>query len=233
VRPLAARRRTAAAAVLVSTLAVAAGAVAFHDDTGRTRVDRWVSARIAGHLSAEWQLRALDLTDPRAVTGLIVLTAVGAAVLGRRRLALLAALGPLAALGLTELVLKPLVHRRFRQFDGHHGLSGNAYPSGHETGLSSLTLLLALTVFALTTAMALRVLALTAAAIVDVLGGIGLVGRDFHVATDVVAAVGVSTAVLLGLALLLDDLGRRRRRVGAGSLSSPDGPGRPSTAHAA
>src|SRR5437899_3155075 len=72
-------------------------------------------------------------------------------------------------------------------------------------------------------------MAFAVAAVVDVVGGVGLVGRDFHVATDVVAAVGVSTAVLLGLALVLDrPPGRRRRRV-----SSPDGESPARRAHEA
>ncbi|MGN6606951.1 MAG: hypothetical protein ACTHMS_08080 [Jatrophihabitans sp.] len=212
--------RLALVLIALAAVVVAAGSVAFHDSISRTALDLWGDRLVARHVASGIQLAALDVADPLAVTVLTVLAVVAAVLLRRRRLAILAAAGPLTALAITELVLKPLVHRRFAQFDGTHGLTGNCFPSGHETGLSSLTLLLAIGVGTLTTVAAVRVLAYVAAGMVDTVGAVGLVGRDFHLVTDVIAALGVSTAVLLGLGLLLDRAGERGR-AGVAAVSSP------------
>ena len=218
-------RRGALAVVASCVLVVVAGGVAFHGDAGVDRFDARAYGWVHDHVDASVLVQAIRLTTPWAVITLTAVTTAVAALLRRYRLALLAGLGPLAAVVLTEYVLKPLVHRTVGSPPG--GAETYAYPSGHETGLSSLTLLLVLVLFGLTRSRAVLIGALVVALLVDAVAAVALVGLRYHFATDTIAAVGVSGAVVVGLALLLD------ARPRAQSLSAPGGSAPSSTARGA
>ncbi|MBB3051179.1 MYXO-CTERM domain-containing protein [Prauserella isguenensis] len=130
----------------------------------------------------------LPTEPPVWLTALALLTA---ASLWRRRwdVAATAVGAPTAAIALATWVAKPLFDR---WYDDHL-----AYPSGHTTALVST-----LTVLVLTSPPAWRRGLTVAAAAVSVLAGLGLVGLDYHYATDVVGGAALAVAVTLVVARL-------------------------------
>lgn len=200
-----------AALVLVAACAAItlAGAVKFHNDVRATGLDtdvqRWVDTTFSsGVLEA-----ALKITTPSWVTGLIALTAVIMLLLRRFRLAVLAAIGPLAAVVLTEFVLKPIVHRQLGHVVVLNGHEAFAYPSGHETGVASVTTLLVIVLVAFTRSHALWLAGAAIAVAADVVAAIALIGNHYHFVTDTIGAVTLSVAVVVGLALALDVVSER------------------------
>ena len=77
----------------------------------------------------------ITVADPRNVA--IMCVVIGAVFFwrGRRRLALLSGLGPLVAVALTDLVLKPLINRKI--------LGVLSFPSGHTTASVALATVIA------------------------------------------------------------------------------------------
>jgi membrane-associated phospholipid phosphatase len=138
--------------------------------------------------------------------------ALALACLGVRRLtgALLAVIGVLIALGLTEDVLKPLVHRTITV---NHYLT---YPSGHTTALFALSTALAVVLLSPASGRprpAVRIGVVTVAVIVSCLVGLAMIGLDFHYFTDAIAGAAVGIGVVLATAFLLD-VGVVRRWLG-------------------
>lgn len=150
-----------------------------------------------GHHTFLWPVADLG-SPPALLLGMIAL--VWAAVRTRRRPALvLAVLGPLLAVTMTEFVLKPLFGRTFEG-------SGLSLPSGHATSITSLAwvLVLAFVAGGLPRSVWLRV-ALTGLAAAAVLGvSTAMVALERHYATDTVAGVLVGTAVVGAVALAVD-----------------------------
>lgn len=153
-----------------------------------------------------WIVALIEVGSPLVVVVTAVLTALACLWFGRRRLALLAVLGPGAA-GACAMLFQPLVGRT---------IEGDwAYPSGHAAGATSLALLAAFVLVAL-----LRPGPPWAAAIIAGIGALAgasmtvlLVAAGWHYATDAVGGVLVAVASVLGVALLIDALlGRRRER---------------------
>jgi hypothetical protein len=223
--PLVPWRRTAIVTVVVASLGVLAGGIAFHDDHYFNHADWNLLTWTNDHFGASFLRQLLHITTPWAVTALIVMVVAGALLARNRRLGVVAAAGPLLAFVLTEHVLKPLVGRTIPRYPRlafpTHTL---AYPSGHETGLASLTTVLVILVFVVTASKARRVAAIVVALVVDLLGCLALVGNYFHYATDTFAAIGVAVGSVVGVALLVD-----ARTV----ASSPDAATPASTARAA
>jgi len=118
---------------------------------------------------------------------------------GRLNGALLAAASALVATGLTEALLKPLIHRTY--------LGSLVYPSGHTTAV--FTLAATVTVLLVippqpARAGALRVLIPAAAFALGVVVAIALIGLRWHYFTDTVAGAAVGIGTVCGLALILD-----------------------------
>ena len=139
-------------------------------------------------------LHVADLPVVATVLAVVVVTA-----LLRRRfdVAALAAIGPLATILLTELVLKPLVRRRY-----DYVLS---YPSGHTVGTVSEcvvlgVILLGATGLPLVLRVALGVLLAAVCGIVM----LALIVDGFHYFTDTVAGLSLSVGVVTLVALGVD-----------------------------
>jgi membrane-associated phospholipid phosphatase len=190
-----------AAAVVTAALAV----VAFHATTNR--FDTWVFTEVVTHLGSAGRYALLDLSTPALAFGLLAGVAVIAGVTRRWDVAVLAVIGPSLALGMTELVLKPLIGRIL----GPHVLAGStvgavtgSFPSGHETGVASAALVLLLG----SSQTRLRAPARTSIGLVlalwVVLAAIGLVQNFYHYGTDTIGALGVSTVMVLASALAID-----------------------------
>lgn len=176
----------------------------------------WFGVRYAGESSARWLdhsavvlgrawfpvprvvLRSvIDLADPLPAAVIVVVLTGLCLALRRRRLAILAAAGPLLT-GLVTTALKPLVGR---MKDGDL-----AYPSGHMGFATAAGLVAALLVVSLVGSSVLGAVTVLVAETVLVAGGTGLAMTitTYHYATDVIGGFCVGVAVILGLALLID-----------------------------
>jgi membrane-associated phospholipid phosphatase len=193
-------------AASVVVVAILGGLV--HDDTHTNRLDNAI-LRLISDVVPDWLQRlALHLTDPPLVAGLLVSTAVVAALVRRWDVTVLAVLAPLIALWLTEDVLKPLVHRsNVLVTVGLSDSESLAYPSGHETGLASLVTVLGLVLLGSGVRRGRKIVWTAVLAAALVAAAIALVGRYFHFATDTVGAVGVALTVTLTVALAIDKVG--------------------------
>lgn len=156
--------------------------------------------------SGGWQLRVLtSLGDPLPVIALAVLLSVMALALGRRRLALLAIVGP-GLTGTATIVLKPLIGRVFKGF--------LAYPSGHTAALTALGLVAALLLVSVLHVGPTAGTALLAAGALLPGGAmaVAVIAYDWHYATDTVGGFCTAVAVVLGSALLIERVADRPRQ---------------------
>jgi membrane-associated phospholipid phosphatase len=202
-------RRWAAALLAGCALIVALLAVLFAHQSRPDGLDHAVDAPFITWFAHHRGL-GLWLITPGSQLAAGVLTAVIAVsclVTGRLNGAVLAAAGLLAADGLNDGLLKPLVHRTY--------LGALTYPSGHTT-----------TVFAMVATVTIlllgragrdrvagwQVLVPAACALAGVVVVIALIGLRFHYFTDTVAGAALGTGTVCGLALILDHpaLGRWR-----------------------
>lgn len=177
--------------------------------------DTVVSAQVKARLAAHPHLLSMAsrLGSPAAViVGSVVLSALS--LLTRRpRAALFALVAAPAAGAVTELVLKPAVHRE-------QNVNALLFPSGHTTGAFAL----ALTVFVLllphegtrlVPAIGRLVVGVAALAVASVVA-IAVVALGWHYVTDAIGGVATALAVVVAVAALIDaaaSLTRRRPRV--------------------
>ena len=183
-----------------------------------TRFDAHVLRVLHADVTGPWVQRTLDASDP-AISLILVAAVFVAALLARRvRLAVVAVAAPALASGLTQFVLKPWVDRPY-------GLVAQptvslAYPSGHETLVASAAVV-AMVALCHFVGRVGRVVGATVLTLWTLTAGVGLVVNFWHYTTDVIGAIGLSAAVVLGAALLAD------------RVSSPAARARPRTTHAA
>ena len=130
------------------------------------------------------------------VVALLVLAPLAWRLRGGRGLALVL-VAPPTAMVTTSLVLKPLIERT---------RGGElAFPSGHATSVTSIALTSAVLVLGLTTIpRVLRRVAVGGLAGLVLAVCASLIGRNIHYPTDTLGAVGVSVAVVLVSALVVD-----------------------------
>jgi membrane-associated phospholipid phosphatase len=166
-------------------------------------IDSRVIAGLGGHRGLLLWLAAPGSLIPAAVLCAVI---VGACLLtGRLNGAVLAAAAVPVAVGLDEVLLKPLVDRTYW---------GNVvYPSGHTTAVFALAA--TVTVLLLVPpqpakAAALRVLIPVAACVLGVIVAIAVIGLQWHYFTDTVAGAAVAVGTVCGLALVLDLPAARR-----------------------
>ncbi len=202
-RPLlaASARPWAGALLACCAVLVAVLGVLFAHQASADRLDHAVDSRVIAWLGGHRGL-LLWLAAPGSLIPAAVLCAVivGACLLtGRLNGAVLAAAAIPVAVGLDEVLLKPLVDRTYW---------GNVvYPSGHTTAV--FTLAATVTVLLLppprpAKAAALRVLIPVAACALGVIVAIAVIGLQWHYFTDTVAGAAVAIGTVCGLALLLD-----------------------------
>jgi len=160
-------------------------------------IDSPVIAWLGGHSPLVARFAAPGSMIPAGV--LCAAVVVTCLLTGRLNGAVLAAASALVAIGLTEALLKPLIHRTY--------LGSLVYPSGHTTAV--FTLAATVTVLLLippqpARAGALRVLIPAAAFVLGVVVAIALIGLRWHYFTDTVAGAAVGIGTVCGLALILD-----------------------------
>lgn len=166
------------------------------DSAAEAAITPWL-AQHAGVLR-----RIVFLADPQGVVVAAALIAVACVLLRRRRLAVVAVLGPLVT-GLATTGLQPLIGRT------HDG--GFALPSGHAGGATAIAVVAALiavsfAVRRLWTGVALAAVAVLAVAAVMT---VGLIVNDFHYLTDAVAGFCTGVAFVLATAMIVDAVADR------------------------
>jgi membrane-associated phospholipid phosphatase len=169
-------------------------------------VDAPVITLFAGHGSLALWLAFPGTTIPAVVLSAVI--AVACLLTGRVRGALLAVVAVPVAVGLCEVLIKPLVHRTY--------IGQVVYPSGHTATVFALAAMITVLLLASprpAMARPLRVLILAATYLVAVTVVVGVIAVRFHYFTDTVAGAAVGTGTVCGLALVLDVV--QPRSVGA------------------
>lgn len=179
-------------------------------------VDAWLVARAQGHVSVVRTVSDLAGTIPASV--LVVLLLGLALWTHSPRGAVLAAIAS-ATSAITELVLKPLIHRTYA------GL--NSFPSGRSTtifALAFVVLILMLNPQRPEHRWRTRQLVVALAFLVAGVVSAAVVAAKYHYATDTVAGASVALATVMGLALGIDAVADRRiRQRSSGVKPSRDG----------
>jgi membrane-associated phospholipid phosphatase len=202
-------RRVAAWVAAAAAVAVGALGVRYEGLSRSSHTDRVLDRAVQSSVPDKERLFSLIhyLGNPRSVIVLAGLLAVLAFVLSRRRLAVLAVLGP-GLTGVATTVLKPV-------FDRTLG-GAPAYPSGHTAALTALAIVTALLLVSL-----IRVGTVWKAVLVGLAAlGAGLAMAvtltvlDIHYPTDTIGGFGTAVAVVLAAALVLDRVAEARRPPG-------------------
>jgi membrane-associated phospholipid phosphatase len=202
-RPLLAASARPRAGVLLAGCAVLVGVlgVLFADQSTADgfdhAVDTPVITALAGHNILIVRLAYPGTTMPAAALSLII--AVACLITRRFRGAVLAVAAVPVAVGLCELLVKPLVHRTY--------IGQVVYPSGHAATIFALAATVTVLLFAPPRpAMPrwLRILILAVAYLTCVAVVVGVIALRFHYFTDTVAGAAVGTGTVCGLALVLD-----------------------------
>jgi membrane-associated phospholipid phosphatase len=199
--PGAARRPAAIVALCCLLVVVTLGFLFAHQSHGRAiddAVDSWVMGLHIRNGTLELISRLGNLPAVTVMTGAL---AIACLVVRKLTGALLAVLGLLIASGLTEDVLKPLVHRTITV---NHFLT---YPSGHTTVLFALSTALAVVLLNPRSDRprpAVRTGAVALAVVVSCLVAMAMIGLDFHYFTDTIAGAAVGIGAVLGTAFVLD-----------------------------
>jgi membrane-associated phospholipid phosphatase len=201
-RPLVADRARGPVVVVIC-LAVIVVAVlgmryANHDAAGP--LDRTLDAFIRTHIRRDQPLVRVLVSLGNPLESAILVAAVAGAAAAARRWSgvVLTISGTLAAVAITESILKPLIGRlRY----GHL-----SFPSGHSTAVASVAIATAilLTRAQRPRSLALRLLASLAAVALAASVAIALIAAHIHYATDTLAGSCVALATVLTAALALD-----------------------------
>ena len=199
---LAASARPRLAAVLTgcAILVVALGALFAGQSTADAfdrAVDSPVITLFAGHGGLALWLAFPGTTIPAVVLSVVI--AVACLLTGRIRGALLAIAAVPVAVGLCEVLIKPLVHRTY--------IGQVVYPSGHTATIFAVAATMTVLLLASpqpAMARPLRMLILAAAYLAAVAVVVGVIAVRFHYFTDTVAGAAVGTGTVCGLALVLD-----------------------------
>jgi membrane-associated phospholipid phosphatase len=205
--PLLARRRLIGcviAAAVVATVVLGVRYAGTHQ-AGRLdlAIDRRLSHRLAGRRGILQHL--VNLADPVTVAVICALMCALFLALGRRRLAVLAVLGPATSGTLVDLILKPLFDRRF------HGML--SFPSGHTAAGVAMAIVIIVAVVGPSRPpwpAPLRWLTAAAAAGGAAAIATALVGAQYHYATDTVGGLSAAVASVLCVALAIDAVADRQ-----------------------
>jgi len=197
------RRGAAAGAIALVALLLLAQYVT---DTRRTPLDARVDALVVRR--PEWLdvalSRATELAGPVNVVLAGAIFGIVCCLLGEVRAASLVSGGPVSALLVTEVLLKPLVAR-----PPVYGGEGHAFPSGHATAVFALGLAVILVLHrqgavGRRVARVVRVLGLTLAMLIPAYLALALASFRHHYVTDILGGVAVAVLVVLIMALALD-----------------------------
>jgi len=192
----------AAAVSVLALLVFGVFAARYADNSSAGRLDRRVQW-LVGYQDTTPSLPdiVIDFGGPDGTVVFAVVLCGIALVLGHRRLAVLAIVGP-GLTGVATTTLKPLIGRTI---DGEF-----AFPSGHTGGATALGVVAALLLIAVlrTPSGASAVLIVTGAVLSGGTMALALVADRAHYATDTVGGFCVAVAVVLTSALVIERLPR-------------------------
>lgn len=210
-------RRPAALAAVAAIVVFGALAAKYTGTSTAGGADLRIDGAVDTLGSANYRLlrRLMALGSPPVVVFLALATALACLILGRRRLAVLAVVGP-GLTGLATTLLKPAIDRTLAGIP--------AYPSGHTGGATALGILAALVLISLLRPG--RTLGLTLLVSGPVLAG-GAVGAamiaiNAHYPTDTIGGFCAAVFIVLVSAVVIDRLAERRV---AGEPDATAGPG--------
>ncbi len=181
--------------------------VRYTDQAQAGRFDAAVDEHVQRVLGGRRTADVLVLLGDPIPVGVMAAVLLAACVLTRRwRGTALVAVAVPGALAVTELLLKPLIHRTL--------IGEFTFPSGHATGVTALAVICAVLLVdpprpRLSTN--LRVLLALAALATAGAVAAAIVAVHSHYATDTLGGAAVATGVVLLTALVLDRLPPRRR----------------------
>lgn len=194
--------------LLVSILAAVAFtvlAVRYAGTSSAGRVDTGVDAAVDPVADDHRLLieRVVALGSPSWVVASAVVLAAVCLLLGRRRLAVLALVGP-GVTGACTSLLKPLLGRTI---DG-----SLAFPSGHTAGATAFGLVVGLLAISLVRPGRIGALAILIAGGVVAGGGVGLamIAANAHYPTDTIGGFCMAVVLVCGTALVVDRVAVRR-----------------------
>lgn len=193
-------RGPAVAVIVLAIIVIAILGMRYADQDMPGRVDRILDAVIRNRLRGGQPITSVLVTLGNPAPAAILVAAVAGAAAAARRWSgvLLAIIGTLTAVTVTELILKPLIGRlRFGEL---------SFPSGHTTAVAAVAIAAAVLIGSAQwpRSIALRVLAAVAAVAVAVGVAMSLVAQHVHYLTDTVGGYCVAVATVLGVALGLD-----------------------------
>ncbi len=208
-RPLltARARGPAVVVVLLAVIVIAVLGMRYAHQDAAGRLDFTLDTFIRTHIRGDQPITGalVGLGDPPQAAILVAVVAGAAAAARRWSGVVLTVGGTLAAVTISELILKPLVGRlRY----GHL-----SFPSGHTTALSSVAVVVVVLLIGAQRPrnVVLRLVASLAGIVVAVGAAIALIARHVHYATDTVAGWCVAVATVLAVALALDFIAPRVR----------------------
>ena len=193
-------RGPAVAVIVLAIIVIAILGMRYADQDMPGRVDRILDAVIRNRLRGGQPITSVLVRLGNPAPAAILVAAVAGAAAAARRWSgvLLAIIGTLTAVTVTELILKPLIGRlRFGEL---------SFPSGHTTAVAAVAIAAAVLIGSAQwpRSIALRVLAAVAAVAVAVGVAMSLVAQHVHYLTDTVGGYCVAIATVLAVALGLD-----------------------------
>ncbi len=201
-------RRPAVLVIALAIMVITVFGMRYADQGMPGHLDRSLDALIRTALHRDQPItRALvSLGDPVQAAILVVAVAGAAAAARRWSGVLLTFVGTVTAVGITDLILKPLIGRLSY---GHL-----SFPSGHTTVVAAVAFATAILIGGARwpRSVTLRLVAGLAAVAVAAGVAISLVAQRVHYATDTVAGYCVALATVLAVALCVDFFGSRFRR---------------------
>jgi undecaprenyl-diphosphatase len=199
------RRQVAAVALAGLAAVLALAAVVYHGRS--TAFDDWVFRTFYHHIGSAAARVLLDISVPLISIVLLLAVVLVAARFRRWDVAALALVGPLAAVFLTEFVLKPVVGRALHPAAINDSLPlsiRSVYPSGHEGTVASTAFVLIIVAAQLPWKRPPRVAFQVACVVWVLAAAVGLIRNFWHYPTDVIGAICLSAACVGGTALYLD-----------------------------
>jgi membrane-associated phospholipid phosphatase len=194
---------------ILAAAAVATGlGVDYTTGSWAERIDVAVDGRVIARFGGDVGLvrGVADLGGPVPVLLAVSALVIAMLGLGRLRGALLAVMAPAVASLITEAILKPLVGRIHL---------GQAYPSGHATGICSVAfvvVVLALDQQPRRLPRPVQTIVFGGALVLVGCVSVALVAAQYHVATDTIGGVCVALVTVLTLAVVIDEVADRRTR---------------------
>jgi hypothetical protein len=212
--PVRARRPAAIAAACCAVVVAVLGAFAFRRSQANAvdrPVDLWLRHHLSSHLHVLSDISYLG--GGQVVTVLTVVLVVACLAARRVNAAALSLISVIATVGLTEYVLKPLVHETIQ-----HGWL--TYPSGHTSSLFTLIAVVGVLMVdppRWRPRPGLRPLIMLGLILVGCAVAVAMTVLQYHYFTDTIAGAAWGTCVVLTATFLVDS-GGVRRRVGAARL---------------